>query len=51
MRVLAENRGLRLSPGLNIYSLDSDGDSKSDFEEVEAMANPLGAGRLGDHLK
>jgi len=38
-------------PGLNIYSLDSDGDGKSDFEEVEAMANPLGAGRLGDHLK
>ncbi len=61
-------------PGLNIYSLDSDGDGlsdlqeirffntsannpdtdgdgKTDFEEVEAMTNPLGAGKLGDHLK
>jgi hypothetical protein len=61
-------------PGLNIYSLDSDGDGlsdlqeirffntsannpdtdgdgKADFEEVEAMTNPLGAGKLGDHLK
>jgi len=61
-------------PGLNIYSLDSDGDGlsdlqeirffntsannpdtdgdgKTDFEEVEAMTNPLGTGKLGDHLK
>jgi hypothetical protein len=61
-------------PGLNIYSLDSDGDGlsdlqeiqlfntsannpdtdgdgKTDFEEVEAMTNPLGMGKLGDHLK
>jgi hypothetical protein len=61
-------------PGLNLYSLDSDGDGlsdlqeilffntsannpdtngngKSDFEEVEAMTNPLGTGKLGDHLK
>lgn len=61
-------------PGLNLYSLDSDGDGlsdlqeirffntsannpdtdgdgKTDFEEVEAMTNPLGAGKLGDHLK
>ena len=61
-------------PGLNIYSLDSDGDGLSDlqeirffntsannpdtdgdgmtdFEEVEAMTNPLGTGKLGDHLK
>jgi hypothetical protein len=61
-------------PGLNLYSLDSDGDGlsdlqeiqffntsannpdtdgdgKTDFEEVEAMTNPLGTGKLGDHLK
>ena len=61
-------------PGINIYSLDSDGDGlsdlqeiqffntsandsdtdgdgKTDFEEVEAMTNPLGPGKLGDHLK
>jgi hypothetical protein len=61
-------------PGLNLYSLDSDGDGlsdlqeiqffntstnnpdtngdgKTDFEEVEAMTNPLGKGKLGDHLK
>ena len=61
-------------PGINIYSLDSDGDGlsdlqeirffdtsannpdtdgdgKTDFEEVEAMTNPLGTGKLGDHLK
>jgi hypothetical protein len=38
-------------PGLNIYTLDSDGDGKTDFEGVEAMTNPLGAGKLGDHLK
>ena len=30
---------------------DTDGDGKTDFEEVEAMTNPLGAGKLGDHLK
>ena len=24
---------------------------KTDFDEVEAMTNPLGAGKLGDHLK
>ncbi|HXX27048.1 MAG TPA: hypothetical protein VEI99_01225 [Terriglobales bacterium] len=30
---------------------DTDGDGKTDFEEVEAMTNPLGSGRLGDHLK
>jgi Bacterial TSP3 repeat len=30
---------------------DTDGDGKTDFEEVEAMTNPLGTGRLGDHLK
>jgi hypothetical protein len=61
-------------PGINFYSLDSDGDGltdlqeirffntsannpdtngngKTDFEEVEAMTNPLGTGKLGDHLK
>jgi hypothetical protein len=61
-------------PGLNLYSVDSDGDGlsdlqeiqffntsasnpdtdgdgKTDFEEVEAMTNPLGTGKLGDHLK
>jgi hypothetical protein len=61
-------------PGVNLYSLDSDGDGlsdmqeirffntsannpdtdgdgKTDFEEVEAMTNPLGTGKLGDHLK
>jgi hypothetical protein len=61
-------------PGLNIYTLDSDGDGlsdlqeieffntsannpdtdgdgKTDFEKVEAMTNPLGPGKLGDHLK
>jgi hypothetical protein len=61
-------------PGLNLYSLDSDGDGlsdlqeiqffntsannrdtdgdgKTDSEEVEAMTNPLGTGKLGDHLK
>jgi len=30
---------------------DTDGDGKTDFEEVEAMTNPLGTGKLGDHLK
>jgi hypothetical protein len=30
---------------------DTDGDGKTDYEEVEAMTNPLGTGKLGDHLK
>jgi hypothetical protein len=30
---------------------DTNGNGKTDFEEVEAMTNPLGTGRLGDHLK
>ena len=33
-------------PGLNIYSLDSDGDGKSDFEEVEANSSALGPSYL-----
>lgn len=30
---------------------DTDGDGSSDKAEVDAMTNPLGQGRLGDHLK
>lgn len=29
---------------------DTDGDGKTDFEEVEAMTNPLGTGKRRDHL-
>ena len=30
---------------------DTNGNGKTDLEEVEAMTNPLGTGKLGDHLK
>ena len=34
----------------SVASKDTDGDGKSDYEEVQAMTNPLGEGKLGDHL-
>ncbi|MDJ0869862.1 MAG: thrombospondin type 3 repeat-containing protein [Myxococcota bacterium] len=35
----------------SIFDPDSDADGVSDAEEVAAMTNPLGPGRLGDHLR
>lgn len=35
----------------SIASPDTDNDGQSDFDEVTAMSNPLGTGKLGDHLK
>lgn len=35
----------------SIGDVDTDGDGKSDYQEVMEGINPLGEGKLGDHLK
>jgi hypothetical protein len=35
----------------SIGSPDTDGDGTTDYEEIMELTNPLGTGRLGDHLR